>query len=512
LLYFFEDYGLDTDRRELYRATSQIAVEPKVFDLLVYVIRNRERVVSKDDLVAAVWNGRIVSESALTTCINAARTAIGDSGEAQRLIKTLPRKGIRFVGIVREEEGKPAAVMPTDAAREPSHRLPVLPDKPTIAVLPLINLSGDPERDYFSDGITEDIITELSRFRELLVIARNSSFQYRDKANDLGRIGRELGVQYVVEGSIRTAGGRVRVTAGVVDVTTKTQLWTEHYDREMQDIFVVQDEVAQAIAATVEGRVAASGAQRSRRKPTHDLAAYDYFLQGRESLERYDADAAVPLLRRAIECDPGFARAYAWLSFATVVIYNTDLRPETLRDALMLARTAMSLDDSDAWSHRAIGVTYLLSREFELAGLHLGRAVELNPVDVRMTSMRAFWLAYSGRVDDALRSLDADLRRDPFPPKWFWAIRGVALFQCRRYEDAIQAFNGVTNIRLWHYLYLASAHAHLGLMDRARAFVGEVLRIRADFSLGQVGVIETFKDPADLAPLVEGLRMAGLPE
>jgi adenylate cyclase len=509
LLYSFEDYGLNTDRRELYRGTSLISVEPKVFDLLVYVIRNRERVVSKDDLIA-IWNGRIVSESALTTCINAARTAIGDSGEAQRLIRTFPRKGIRFVGVVREEQKSTAAL--ADATPEPSPSSIAVAGKPTIAVLPLINLSGDPERDYFSDGITEDIITELSRFRELLVIARNSSFQYRDKANDLGRIGRELGVQYVVEGSIQTAGSRVRVTAGVVDIATRTQLWTEHYDRDMQDIFAVQDEVARAIAATVEGRVAVSGAQQSRRKPTHDLAAYDYFLQGRECLERYDADAAVPLLRRATECDPGFARAYAWLSFATVVIYTTDLRPETLRDALMLARTAMSLDDSDAWSHRAIGVTYLLSREFELAGLHLGRAVELNPVDVRMTSMRAMWLAYSGRVDDALRSLDADLRRDPFPPKWFWAIRGVALFQCRRYEDAIQAFNGVTNIRLWHYLYLASAHAHLGLMDRARAFVGEVLRIRADFRLGQVGVIEPFKDPADLAPLVEGLRMAGLSE
>jgi DNA-binding winged helix-turn-helix (wHTH) protein len=155
LLYLFEDFGLDADRRELYRATNQIAVEPKVFDLLVYVIRNREHVVSKDDLVADVWNGRIVSESALTTCINAARTAIGDSGEAQRLIKTLPRKGIRFVGTVREEEGKPAAVVPTDATPEPLHPSLAVPDKPTIAVLPFTNMSGDPERDYFSDGITE---------------------------------------------------------------------------------------------------------------------------------------------------------------------------------------------------------------------------------------------------------------------------------------------------------------------------------------------------------------------
>ena len=512
LLYLFEDCGLDTDRRELYRATNLISVEPKVFDLLVYVIRNRERVVSKEDLVAAIWHGRIVSESALTTCINAARTAIGDSGEAQRLIKTLPRKGIRFVGVVREE-GKSAAA-PADATPGPSRPSIAVADKPSIAVLPFTNMSGDPERDYFSDGITEDIITELSRFRELLVIARNSSFLYRDKANDLGRIGRELNVQYVVEGSIRTAGGRVRVTAGVVDIATRTQLWTEHYDRDMQDIFAVQDEVAQAIAATVEGRVAASGARRSRRKPTHDLVAYDYFLQARECLERYDADAgvaAVPLFRRAIESDPGFARAYAWLSFATLMIYDTDLRPETLGDVLLHARTAMSLDDSDAWSHRAIGHAYTLTKQFDQAGLHLSRAVELNPMDVRITSTHALWLAYTGRADDALRSLDADLKRDPFPPKWFWGIRGVALFQCRQYEAAIQAFNRV-DIRLWTCLYLASAHVHLGLMDQARAFVSQLLGFRADFRLGQVDLVETFKDPADFAPLVEGLRMAGLSE
>src|SRR5262249_32466070 len=214
---------------------------------------------------------------------------------------------------------------------------------------------------------------------ELIVIARNSSFQYRDKAHDLGRIGQELGVQYVVEGSIRTAGGRVRITARVTDIATRTLLWTEHYDRDMPDIFAVQDEVAQAIAATVEGRVAASSAQRSRRKPTHDLVAYDYFLQGREAIERYDRgapDVAVSLLERAIELDPGFARAYALLSFAKLMVFNNTMRPETLQEGLALGRTAMSLDDLDAWSHRAMGFAYTLSRQFDLAGVHLNRAVE----------------------------------------------------------------------------------------------------------------------------------------
>ena len=241
MLYLFEDYGLDTDRRELYRATSLILVEPKVFDLLVYVIRNRDHVVSKDDLIANIWNGRIVSESALTTCINAARTAIGDSGEAQRLIKTLSRKGIRFVGIVREEDGRPAAVTPTAAA--PAHakhyrpwlrpaivgailalaaggfafskffqeystppielaskarmELP-LPDKPSIAVLPFANMSSEAGQQHFADGMTDSLITDLSKVSSLFVIARNSTFVYQGKPVKVSQVAEELGVRYVL--------------------------------------------------------------------------------------------------------------------------------------------------------------------------------------------------------------------------------------------------------------------------------------------------------------------------
>jgi TolB-like protein/Tfp pilus assembly protein PilF len=383
---------------------------------------------------------------------------------------------------------------------------------PSIAVLPFINMSGDPEQQYFSDGLTEDIITELSQFRELFVIARNSSFRYRDKANDLGRIGRELGVQYIVEGSIRTSLRHVRITAGVVDIATGNQLWTERYDRHVRDIFAVQDEIAQSIAATVEGRVAASGAQRSRRKPTHDLVAYDYFLQGRERLERYDTVAAAALFRRAIELDPEFARAHALLSQATIMICNTDLHPEMLRDGLALAQRAVSLDESDPLSHMALGFAYTIARQFDLAGLHTDRAMELNPANLRIASERAVWLVFVGRPEDALRLLDANLKRDPFPPQFFWASRGFALFACRRYEESIRAFGRVARPNLWHCFYLASAHAHLGSTDQARSYVRELLRMQPAFTLGQVGSIETFQDPAGLDHLLEGLRKAGLPE
>ena len=228
MLYSFEDYALDTDRRELRRGASLISVSPKAFDLLAYVIRNRERVVSRDDLLSSVWDGRIVSESALTTCINAARHAISDSGEEQRLIKTLARKGIRFVGAVREERE------PADSSLkkivDSSKATLSLPDKPSIAILPFANISRDPDQEYFADGITEDIITELSQFSELFVIARNSSFQYKGRTIDARQIGRELGVRYLLEGSVRRLGSRVRIAAQLVDALTGVQRWGKRYD------------------------------------------------------------------------------------------------------------------------------------------------------------------------------------------------------------------------------------------------------------------------------------------
>jgi TolB-like protein len=230
LRYLFEEYAFDTDRRELHRGADVVSVAPQVFDLLDYLIRNRERVVSKDDLINAIWNGRSVSDAALTTRLNAVRSAIGDSGDEQRLIKTLPRKGFRFVGQVREAQG-PAGAAATDNPTEPPKPALALPDKPSIAVLPFQNMSDDPGQDYFADGMVDDIITALSRFKLLFVIARNSSFTYKGKAVDIKQVGRELGVRYVLEGSVRKAAGKVRISGQLIDATTGAHLWAERFER-----------------------------------------------------------------------------------------------------------------------------------------------------------------------------------------------------------------------------------------------------------------------------------------
>jgi len=258
LLYRFEDYVLDTGRRELRLANAPVVLEPQVFDLLAYLIQNRERVLSKDDLIATIWNGRVVSESALSTRISAARCAVNDSGEQQRLIRTFPRKGFRFVGAANEEQSP--AGRRADERAAALEKPPALPEKPSIAVLPFTNMSGDAEQDYFADGMAEDITTALSKVRWFSVAARNSAFAYKGKAVDVRDAGRELRARYVLEGSVRKAGNRVRITAQLLDSTTGHHVWAEHYDRELADTFAVQDDITEQVVAAIEPRLYAAEA------------------------------------------------------------------------------------------------------------------------------------------------------------------------------------------------------------------------------------------------------------
>ena len=265
IISFGDDYEIDVERRELRHAQLPIHVEPQVFDLLVYLVQNRDRVVSKDDLMASVWAGRIVSDSTLTSRLNAARTAVGDSDDDQKLIRTIARKGLRFVGAVRT---KPNTVEPPhetgpplQGTHEPTRSPLALPDRPAIAVLPFVNISGDPEQEYFSDGISEDIITALSKLRWFFVIARNSSFTYKGKAVHLKQIASELGVSYVVQGSVRKGGDRVRIAAQLNDVATGSHIWAERYDRALANVFAVQDDITETIIAAIEPQLYAAERQ-----------------------------------------------------------------------------------------------------------------------------------------------------------------------------------------------------------------------------------------------------------
>jgi adenylate cyclase len=522
LLFLFDNYALDTDRRELRRGAVTVPVEPQVFDLVAYLIENRERVVSKDALVAAIWGGRIVSESALTTRINAARCAIGDSGAEQRLIKTPARKGVRFVGAVREE-AKPEMGEANPAAQRPKAELS-RPDKPSIAVLPFSNLCDDPQQDYFSDGLTEDIITELSRFSELLIIARNLSFQYKGKGADIRQIGRELGVRYVLEGSVRRSGDRIRITAQLIEAATGAHHWAERYDRELGDVFALQDEMARAIVAILAAHVNRAEIDRALLKPPAAWEAYDYYLRGAESfMNRQRTKASVydarHLLEQSLAIDPDYARAAAMLSHTHIYAYSEPfdcdyLNAAALDRAFALAETAVHLDARLPQAHAQLGSVLLFKRRHDAAIAEFERAFALNPnfVDNRYGAV----LLYSGEPERAIKVLEANLHLDPFQPlNLSLGAMGLANYMVKRYRDAVRLFQECASClpgRQTTHHWLASAYAQLGQLEEARAEAAVVLRINPGFTIDQWKRLDVHKNPEDTEHRIEGMRKAGLPE
>ena len=525
LRFLFEDYALDTDQRALRRGNTLVAVEPKVFDLLTYVIENRERVVSRDDLIAHVWGGRIVSEAALARCINGARNAIGDSGEAQRLIKTFQRKGLRFVGSVCQDEGPSGnaavAVLPEKAAPALA-----LPDRPSIAVLPFDNIGDDKRQEYFSDGISEDIITELSRFSELFVIARNSSFQYKGRAVDVRQVGCDLGVRYVLHGSIRRDGERVRISAQLADTMSGTQRWAERYDRQLTSVFEVQDEVARTIASLLAAHVNRAEIERSLHKPPAAWQAYDYYLRAADvhasffSSFRPDVLYEVRrLLEQSLAIDPNYARACAKLSWthfsAWVEPLDADyLQAAALDRALELARKAVQLDPNLPEAHARLGMVLVRRREHGRGIAAFERALALNPNFTDFSFAHSLVLA--GEPERAVEAAERIVRLDPFCAPPARASLGMAHYMRAQYAQALPPLRECAarapNMRIGH-LWLAATCARLGEVEEARAAATEVLRIEPSWTnLGTGVAIYVFKRPEDAQHLCDGLRKAGLPD
>ncbi|MEZ5832538.1 MAG: winged helix-turn-helix domain-containing protein [Dongiaceae bacterium] len=524
MLYLFEDYGLDTDRRELYRATSLISVEPKVFDLLVHVIRNRERVVSKDDLVATIWNGRIVSESALTTCINAARTAIGDSGEAQRLIRTLPRKGIRFVGIVREEEGNRVAVAPTVHARETSHPSLALPDKPSIAVLPFENLSGDPAQEYFADGMVEDIITALSRMRWLFVIARNSSFAYKGRAVDVRQVGRELGVRYVLEGSVRKAGNRVRIAGQLIDASTGANMWADRFEGQLEDIFDLQDQVTASVVGAIAPKLEQAEIERAKRKPTENLDAYDHFLRGMACVHRWTREANAEALRhfaRAIQLDPDFAAAYGMAARCYAQRKGSGWtvdRPNETAEAGRLARRAATLgrDDAVALSTAGMALAFVVG-DLDGGATLIARARVLDPNSASAWQFSGWVQVWLGKPEVAIEHVAHAMRLSPSDPHVFnmQAAAASAHFfagRCAEASSWAEAAVGQQPNHLIGQCILAASSALCERPTEARNAMILLRQLEPTLSLSNLKDLFPLKRSEDLVRLAEGLRKAGLPE
>ena len=518
----FEDQLLDIGRRELTRAGDPVALEPQVFDLLVYVIRNRERVVSKDDLIEAVWGGRIVSDSTLTTRINAMRKALGDSGEEQRLIRTVARKGIRFVGTVTEGGTSAPDLAPADASMPDRPSLP-LPDKPSIAVLPFQNMSGDPDQEYFADGMVEEIITALSRFKEIFVIARNSSFTYKGRAVDVKQVAHELGVRYVLEGSVRKSGQKLRIAGQLVDAATGIHIWAHRFDGDLADVFDLQDSVAASVIGAVAPKIEAAEIERARRKQTEDLGAYDLCLRARPLVYAMTSEGtreALGLLERAVEQDPNYALAkaraagcYSWLANNG---WTKDEASETAR-AVQLARAAIAqdMDDAEVLAPAAMALVRFTGDLTE-AHLLMARALSLNSNFAEAWAFSAFLHIFSGTTDVAVEHFERALRISPLGPLRYLFLGGlgIAHFVDQRLETAVGHLTQATKEHRYYlsnFRFLASALAHLGRLEEARRIVQYTLAVSPAATLR--GIARRLRyQPEHAAFYLDGLRKAGLPE
>src|SRR4051794_6659335 len=441
--FFFTNHILDKDRRELRRGADVIAMEPQVFDLLVYLLESRDHVVSKDELIDSIWGGRIVSESTLTSRINSVRKAVGDTGRDQNLIRTIARKGIRFIGEVRCEQTG-AAALAGDADQVSPLALPLL-DRPAIAVLAFTNMSEEAGQEHFSDGISEDIITALSKLRWFYVIARNSSFVYKGKAVPIKQVGEELGVGYVLEGSVRKEGNRVRITTQLIDVSTGAHIWSEHYDRSLADVFAVQDDITQSIVAAIEPQLYAAESFRAERKAPGSMDAWDLVMRALSHywrVTRQDNVVAQALLEKAISIDPDYGQALGVLAashtFGAHMGWETMAKAGPVAEPAALA--AIHADSEDPWAHLALASVYLFNRRFEDSLAEFELALRLNPNFSLARGYYGVALAYCARWEEGDRHARHALRlspRDPFAAIYCGVV-SYCQFVGRNYEEAMR--------------------------------------------------------------------------
>ncbi|MCH4562519.1 winged helix-turn-helix domain-containing tetratricopeptide repeat protein [Halomonas sp. EGI 63088] len=555
MIYRFERFVFDPDAARLLDSGQPVPLEPQVLSLLTYLVENRDRIVSKDELIDEIWQGRVVSDAALNTRIRAVRRALGDDRAQQRFLRTYPKRGFQFVAETDCLEADDEADAPVMAPQASALRrawvwvgpailvlmlgglgavwwlddseitetsLP-LPAKPSIVVLPFDNLSGDPDQEYFADGFTEDLITDLSRIRDAFVIARRTSFTFKGKAVDVKNVAADLGVRYVLEGSVRRAGDQVRINAQLIDGQTRSHVWSDRYDRALTDVFSVQDNVTGQIAAALKAELREADSQRQR--PTASLEAWDYALRGNvllfnpESAE--DFQDAKALLDKAVELDPGIASAWSGLAFVHFVASTRPIpgisAPNSKDLSLEAAQRAVSLDPKDAEGHWMAGVGYARNGQPERGLVSCNTAMALNPnndcayVCAGLTNMAL------GNPAEALPHFRHSLRLNPrFRPSTKFTYMGLAYLHNGQDTEAITALNraiaGSPNDPTANFA-LASALALTGRVEEARA------ALEKSMALAYSGrtMIETQRASHSwMGPgferVLEGLRLAGMPE
>jgi len=541
----FDGWTLDPASGDLEREGKRIRLQEQPARVLQELIAQAGSLVTREQLIALLWPKGVVDyDTSLNTVIRKLRSALGDTAEMPRYIETLPRRGYRFIGALDAPSGAALSASPAHAGVSapgvPAGPAPALelsaphgaphnaaldsaparvtgPARVAICVLPFANVSGDIEQQSFSDGISEDIITELSRWRLLEVRSRSASFKYRGADIDPARVAQQLNVRFVVEGSVRRMGDRMRITVQLIDATRGHQVWGDRFDRLQTEIFAVQDEVVQRIVSTLVGRVQVTDAHRARRKHPASLEAYECLLKGNALAWDDPAGAAeaTRLIEKAIDIDPGYGMAHALLAILRIRdwLREPENSASKLDEAYHLATRAVELDDGESTCHSMLAYPNLYRRAFELALQHTRRAVELNPNNQWNLADMAIVLAYAGRAQEALTwSLRAKQIDPYFDPPWYWRHIGHIYLVLRRYPEALEMFEHIPVRSYRDAAYMAGCHARLGESERAHALITECLVKRPQFSIGHMMAGEPFKLASDAEHLEQSLRLAGLPE
>src|ERR1700692_2622802 len=437
--------------------------------------------------------------------------AFEDLGEQS--VKNIARAIRVFrIRLAAEASDAPAAETPTAAAA-----VTAAAKKPSIAVLPFANMSGDAEQEFFADGLTEDIITELSRFHDLLVISRNSTFVHKGKAVKVQEVAREFGVDYVLEGSVRKAGDRIRVTVQLIDAETDRHIWAERYDRKLEDIFAIQDEMTRAIVATLPGRVEAARHDRAKRKPTDNMAAYECVLAAKvlhHRSMREDNVEAQRLLDRALALDPNYAHAHAWKACVLGQTWGYNWcadRDATLQQVGAEAETALALDDNDSDVHRILAALDLTRDEHDKAAYHQERALALNPNYDLVVVQQGELLTWLGRPEEGIDWIKKAMRLNPYHPERFWSHLGRACYCAEKYAEAAEAFSRITRPDHTHHAFLAATFAQMGNAVAAAAHAAEALKHEPKFSVAVYLATQHYKREVDRQRHEAGLLKAGLP-
>lgn len=547
LQYRFAEFEIDLSQQELRRLGEAVHIEPQVFDLIVHLVRNHERIVSKDELIETIWNGRIISEAALSSRINGARRALGDNGNDQVFIRTLHKRGFRFVGDVQtvsalETDAEAVRLVPDDGAA--SGDVPVavsvstevrrLADvvsesvkaesvtRSSIAVMPFGNMSDDPENDYFSYGLTEDIIRLLARNRWLSVISRHSTVAFQGRAVDAREVGEALGVRYVVVGSVRKNRDVVRITAELVRAADGRQLWADNYDLQLEHIFDIQEEMARQIAATIEPELSKVEQQLAARKAPESLDAWDCYQRGLWHLWRFttpDFDSAESYFQRAVAADPNFARGHGALSYVNLQRAFVDEpkdRVARLETALRQGRDAVALDDLDCFCHCALGRVLCVTHQNDEALATLDVSLELNPSFAQAYFAQGFNMLWYGREIEAETLLDRATMLSPRDSHlWsFHHVRSWTHFSLGEYDIAAEFARRATRQPNVTYQAFASLAASLGLLGEkalAEAAAVELLQRKPNYNT-ETARQEFFfcNDPRFVDRFLEGLRVAGV--